>query len=373
MDYLKNVFGKKQIKLLIISAVSVAVGLIVTLICVHFAGSMKAENMAARWSDDNDYAQVSIFLSELAEFKEEKALSLSYNIEKKLKEDSISADENARLWFYGYSTLGKVSVASKTGNVNLKAIGVGGDFFLFHPLTMISGSVFSSENVNSDLAIVDRDTAFSLFGSTDIVGQAIEINGSRHIINGVIDRDEGRLNRLAGNDGPIIYLSYASMKDFGYEYINMYEALIPNPITHYALDLAESNVAVEQNYYEAIENTGRFHYTHLLKNATKFGTRSMNSKGIIYPYWENMARGMEDYLTPLAVLGFVAFLFPAVVVVYIVIRLWRLRPIHREDIKDYIERLIEKARKKRQDKRAASENTPKKEKKKKEKKDEESK
>ena len=94
MDYLKNVFGKKQIKLLIISAVSVAVGLIVTLICVHFAGSMKAENMAARWSDDNDYAQVSIFLSELAEFKEENALSLSYNIEKKLKEDSISSDDD---------------------------------------------------------------------------------------------------------------------------------------------------------------------------------------------------------------------------------------------------------------------------------------
>lgn len=372
MDYLKNVFGKKQIKLLIISAVSALVGLVITLICLHFASSMKAENMASRWSDDNDYAQVSIFLSELAEFNEENALRLSYSVDKKLKEDSISAAENARVWVYGYSTLGKVSVASKTGNVNVKAIGVGGDFFLFHPLKMITGSYFSSENVNSDLAIIDRDTAFALFGSTDVVGQAIEINGSRHIINGVIDRDAGRLNRLAGNDEPIIYLSYETMKGFGYEYLNMYEALIPNPISHYALDLAENNVSVEKNYYEAIENTGRFYYTHLLKNATKFGTRSMNSKGIIYPYWENMARGMEDYLTPLAVIGVAAFIFPAIIACYIVIRLWRLRPIHREDIKDYIERLIEKARRKRQDKHSASEKTPKKEKKNKGKKDEKS-
>lgn len=45
---------------------------------------------------------------------------------------------------------------------------------------------------------------------------------------------------------------------------------------------------------EVLENTTRFDFLNLLKQLTQFGTRSMSSKAIIYPYWENMARGYED-------------------------------------------------------------------------------
>lgn len=347
MDYLRNVFGKNQIKLLIIGGISVIAGLIVTLLCVSLSGSLKAENMASRWSDDDNYAQVSVYLSELADFTDRNVNELAFSIERRLKEDSITANENARLWIKAYSSWGKVSVVSKAGNASVKALGVGGDFFLFHPMNIIAGSGFSDDNTNDDLAIIDRETAWTLFGSTDVVGQQIEVNGERIIISGVIDRDEGRLNRLAGNDEPIIYLSYSKMAEFGYEKINMYEALIPNPISNYAYGLISDGLGSDDRYFEIVQNTGRFFFTKLLKNVTKFGTRGMNSKGIVYPYWENMARGMEDYLTPLAVLGFIAFLFPAIVLVYILGRMWKLRPIHKEDIKDYIERLIEKGREKR--------------------------
>lgn len=346
MDYLRNVFGRKQIKFLIISGISLLIGLIIVLVGVRLSKGMKAENLASRWGDESDFSQVSVFLSELAEYNENSVKSLAYNTERKLKEDSITAEKDARVFIYAYSAIGKVSITSETASLSAKAIGVGGDFFLFHPLDLITGSAFDSQNINDDLIVIDRETAFSLFGSVDVVGMTVDINGRPYIVSGVVERDKGRLNRLAGNDEAIVYLSYSSSKGDGL-HINMYETLMPNPISNYAKDVVKQYVGADEKYYEIVENTGRFHYTNLLVNATKFGTRSMNSKGIVYPYWENMARGMEDYLTPLAVLGLILFAIPAFCVLYMVVRLWKLRTIHFANIKDFFERLGEKSRENR--------------------------
>jgi len=351
MDYLKNVFGKKQIRFLIISGISLIAGLLVLFIGIKLSQSLKAENMAERWGDSKEFTQVSVFYSELAGIDENVIKSLAYGCENKLKEDSITANDGARLMVYAYSAIGKINISSNTVSKSVKAIGVGGDFFLFHPVELIYGSVFSGDNLNDDLVVIDRETSFYLFGSTDVVGQIVEINGTPFVISGVIERDSGRLNRLAGNSDPIVYLSYSAVKDAGM-HINMFEVLMPNPVTGYAKNYISDNAASDEQYCEVVENTGRFYFTKLLKNATKYGTRSMNSKGIVYPYWENMARGMEDYLTPLAVAGLVLFLIPAFCVIYTIGRMWKFRTIRGAEIKDFIERLIEKSREKRNRKKA---------------------
>lgn len=350
MDYLRNVFGRKQIKFLIISGISLLVGLIIVLVGLKLSKGMVAESMASRWGDEKDFSQISVYLSELAEYDENSIMGLAYNTEKKLKDDSITAEANARLFIYAYSSIGKVNITSQTATLSAKAIGVGGDFFLFHPLDLITGSTFDSQNINNDLIVIDRETAYALFGSIDVVGMSVQINGRPYIVSGVVERDKGRLNKLAGNDESIVYLSFSSVSGEGM-HINMYETLMPNPISNYAKEAVNGFVGVDEKYYEIVENTGRFHFTKLLKKATEYGTRSMNSKGIVYPYWENMARGMEDYLTPLAVLGVILFVIPALCVLYVLLRLWKLRTIHIENIKDYFERLAEKAREQKKKKK----------------------
>ena len=43
-----------------------------------------------------------------------------------------------------------------------------------------------------------------------------------------------------------------------------------------------------------VENSSRFQALSMLKIIQQFGTRSMSFKEIVFPYWENVARGYED-------------------------------------------------------------------------------
>jgi len=346
MDYLRKVFGKIQIKLGIIGGASLLVAIILTIISVCLSNGMKSEQMAKRWSDDNSFSQVSCYFSELSGFNEDNIKELTYKLENKLTQDSISnMNQNARLWLNAYSATGEISIRSKNGKATLKAIGVGGDFFLFHPLKLINGSCFDTSSVMDDLIVIDHETAWTLFGSTDVVGQEVMINGVRHIISGVIERDKGKLNNKAGNNESTVYMSLSSLQKNGTStYINMYEVLMPNPLTGYVKGALKDNLSISESRYELVENTGRFHFTKLLANVKNFGTRGMNSKAIVYPYWENMARGLEDYLTPVTVIATILYVIPSVLLFLLLIRMWKKRTIHKEDIKDMLERYIEKRR-----------------------------
>ena len=133
MEYLRSVFGKKQLKLAVAGAVSLLLAFILTLIGKHVAEGMDAERMAERWSKTGSFAQVSCFFSEFSGFTEDSVKELNYNLEQKFTEDSLSANKNARLWLNAYSAGGEVYAESPVSSGSFKAVGVGGDYFLFHP------------------------------------------------------------------------------------------------------------------------------------------------------------------------------------------------------------------------------------------------
>ena len=292
MEYLKTVFTKVYIRLLIAAGICVVAGLILVAVGVHFSSKLTDQQLSERWGDKKDFAQISVFFSELAGFNEQGAEQLKHNIEKKLKEASIASEtESARVWLGAYSANGKVLVASKRNSVDVKAIGVEGDYFDFHPLELLSGSYINSNYVMKDLVLLDEYTAFNLFGSNDIVGQIIEVGGVTHVVGGVYRNRESRLDKLSGNDEPTIYMSYEALAKNGtVSYINTYEALLPNPVSSFAFNIVKESLTTDDKRYEILENSGRFKWTNLLKFIPKYGTRGMNSRGVIYPFWENMAR-----------------------------------------------------------------------------------
>ncbi len=346
MRYLKSVFTKKQIKVLISGFISLVLGLVLLLIGVKVSSKLDTQNLSKRWADDNSYAQISAFMSELADFDETSVKQLNYNIDRQLDTDSIiAASQNARLWVYAYSAKGEATIASKEASRSVTVYGVGGDFFLFHPYTLLSGSYFDSDAVMKDMVVMDRGTAWALFGSSDVVGQCVTVNGVECVISGVVDLEDSKFNEAAGNTGATIFVSYESLTEHGGNvYINCYETLLPNPISDYAYNLVSNQMPVSKNRVEIIENSGRYNWVSLLKVVKAFGTRSMTTKSIVFPYWENIARGTEDCLAPLVVFAIVFFLYPSVVLFLLIIRMIKKRTVHYSDLKNYIERLIEKRR-----------------------------
>lgn len=257
---------------------------------------MYSQQMASRWSKGG-YSQISCFISDKEAITEDRINNYHHIFEKALVEDSIYLEGEKQV-VSCYSARGSISIRNDNNNVEVKAIGVGGDFFLYHPIKLLKGSYYGQEEVMDDYIIVDEDVAWQLFGSSNIDGMKVYIGEVPHIIKGVVRRDTGRLNDYAGNNKGTVYVSYNTLKKYGdCKEINTFEVTLPNPVKSYAFNLVKEKVDIDEENIEIVENTERFDIDSLLKIIADFGSRSMNSKEIVYPYWENTARGYEDVFT----------------------------------------------------------------------------
>ncbi len=326
----------------------------------HVVRSLTDQQMAGRWSDEGGVAQVSCFLSADAGLTPEGIAALEHSLDAALTEVSVTPpNEKARLWVDSYSARGKVTVQGQQSKVEVNAIGVGGDFFLFHPLELLSGSYFSGSDLMQDHIILDQDSAWQLFGSYDVEGMQVMIGNVPHIVSGVIRREESKMNKMAGNGESTVYLSYDSLTRYGNsQNISAYEVVMPNPISAFALSAVRKNIGVDEAELEAGDNSKRFTLLSLLTVLKDFSYRSMNEKAIVYPYWENIARGWEDILAMVLVLRILFLLIPAVLLVILLVSMWRHRRWRFADLRDRFEDWMERRRLKRAQ-------TPKKEKKKK--------
>ena len=340
----------RQIALFISGVISVLIGLVIMGCGLRTVSGLEDQNMAERWSDEKDVAQVSCFFSREAGISEDSILSFEYNLTKALEEASIvstSENESARLWADAYSASGKVYIESDRAGLELSAVGIGGDFFLFHPLKLETGSYFSGSDLMQDYVILDEDAAWQLFGSNDIVGQIVYISKIPHLVAGVVERPEGRMEDAAGLSSSIVYVSYETLSKYGTDYgINTYELVMPNPVSGYAKTYVMENIGVSENEVEVVENTSRYELIPLFKQLAQFGTRSMSSKAIIYPYWENIARGYEDILMLLLLIAVLFFLYPTVLLVVALRCAWKRRTWTAKSLwhkfTDKVERLREK-------------------------------
>ncbi len=345
----------KKIVLGISGGVSFLIFLILLFVSRSLGEAQESQTMAERWSDKKDVAQVSCFFSVNAGITEDRIIDFEHSVDGALTEASViqeSENPSARLWADAYSADGQVTLSSDKSTLSADAIGIGGDFFLFHPLKLLSGSYFSGNDLMQDYCIIDQDAAWQLFGSNNVAGMTVKIGGIPHIIAGVVERPSGRLEESAGLEGTLVYVSYQTLDELGScNGLNHYEIIMPNPVTGFAEKLVREKLGTSEKETEVLENTSRYSFASRLKKITEFGTRSMNGRAIIYPYWENIARGYEDIL---AVITLFELLFLLYVIVLALVSFgiwwkhkgWTLRSAWLF-VKDKAERAVEKHRAKR--------------------------
>ncbi len=303
--------------------------LILYLSAGHMAAGQLSQQMAERWSDEKDAAQISCFLAVDAGLDTEQIEAFRHGVDDALQEATIVQDSphaGARLWADAYSAAGKVTIVSDNGSATVQAIGAGGDFFQFHPLRLLDGAYFSESSLNQDYCILDEITAWQLFGSPYVSGKTVLIGGQPHMIAGVVKHEEGRLEAAAGLEGALVYVTYQSLQAYGSGgNINHYEIVMPNPVENYAYNYVSEKLGVSADKYEIVENTTRFELLKLFEVWKGFGTRAMNGKAIIYPYWENMARGCEDIITLLTFIALLLFLYPLILFLLFARGCWKRR------------------------------------------------
>ncbi len=353
----------KKLVLGISGGISFLVFLILLFVINHIIGAQDAQQMAERWSETGNAAQVSCFFAAGSDTTEDTILMFEHGIDSALTEASVvqeSENPGARLWTDAYSADGKITLTNNKSSVSADAIGIGGDFFLFHPLRLLNGAYFSGNDLMQDYCVIDEDAAWQLFGSSDVAGMTVYIAGIPHIVTGVVERPAGRLAESAGLDGTLVYVSLETLENLGTSYgINHYEIVMPDPVTGFAYNHVKENLGSDEKAAEVVENSTRYSLLSRLKLIGQFGTRSMNGKGIIYPYWENIARGYEDILTVLTLLSLILLLYPAVLLLAAFVIWWRHKGWTLRDArlmgKDKLERLLERMRARRLSKKKAEE------------------
>ncbi len=349
----------KKIVLGISGGISFLIFLILLVTTNYLGSSQSSQGAAGRWSSDGGASQVSCFFSVDAGVTEDRIIEFEHTVDSALTEASVlqeSENPGARLWADAYSADGQVTISSDKASLSADAIGIGGDFFLFHPLKLLYGSYFSGNDLMQDYCVIDEDAAWQLFGSNDVAGMMVTISGIPHIVTGVVERPSGRLEEAAGLDSTVVYVSYRTLTELGESNgINHYEIVMPNPITGFAVNYIREQLGADERETEVVENTTRYSLVTRLKMLTQFGTRSMNGKAIIYPYWENIARGYEDILALLTLFELLFLLYPVILGLVFFCIWWKHKGWTMKDVwnklKDLAERRVEKLRENRKRKK----------------------
>ncbi|MDD6202128.1 MAG: ABC transporter permease [Lachnospiraceae bacterium] len=332
-DFIRNLSARQKKGLLAI-IIAFTLFTVLTIAVKVTENSLYDQKAAKRWSLDGGYAQISCFFPTSYLTDDYYFLNLYHTIEAALTEASMQPQqEGAKLFVDAYSTTGSITVSSQTASVTIQAVGVSPNFFRFHPLSLIDGAYFDENMIMQDGILLDEDAAWQLFGSNDIVGMQVMIGNIPYYVRGVVDRSSGHFEETAGLDKSVCYVSADTLQRLGQiEGSYTYEIVLPNPVDGFAMQMVTTALKDDENKIDVIENSKRFRTMPLLLDIKDFGIRSMSRKGIIYPYWENIARAYEDIFAVCLFFRMIALVTALVLIGIYLVGRWKRRTFTIKDL-----------------------------------------
>lgn len=285
---------------------------------------LDSQKVAERWQGENElaFSQVSCYIPVDEKISLDDVYAFRYAILAKLKEAALDTEGTDGLFVDAWCTTGKVNVSTSLGKGDVSVTAVGGSFFDFHPILLKSGSYITENDLMKDRVLLDEETAWMLFGGTDLQGMELKVNGVPFVVAGVIEREDDFASRKAYTAGMGIYMSYDAYVQLAEGAgINCYELVMAEPVDGFVLSFVKEKFPIGSG--EIVDNTNRYSFGSLTKLIGQFGSRSMQTLGVIYPYWENAARCTEDWCTLFMFLGLAATVLPVVTVIVIIVRYLR--------------------------------------------------
>lgn len=181
------------------------------------------------------------------------------------------------------SASGYLNVQSDRGTFPLQAIGVGGDFFLFHPFRLRYGSLMDIPAGNG--IVVNDRAAWLLFGGLDVVGLPVRIGVDAYVVSGVVSLENDRGSQAAlGSTDCMIFVPFPLL-DTG---VTCCEVVLPEPVKGYGEALVAS-----LGVGDTVNNSARFTAPAIWDAIRALPKYNMVKSSAPLPYWENAARNTE--------------------------------------------------------------------------------
>ncbi|MCR4763224.1 MAG: ABC transporter permease [Lachnospiraceae bacterium] len=288
------------------------------------------------WSENGENAsQISVFYPYDNQADYDRIRELEYNIRRKTEELAEKEEQKDAADFVTcMSAEGSVELLREDSRQSVKAhaIATHGDFFRFHPVKLLSGNLYSQDALMPDQILIDENLAWQLFGSFEIAGRGVMIGGVRHTIAGVFSVPKrGMIEKQAGIPDNLCFLSlesfcqYLDPKAKKLTGIGTWEIVMPNPVKNFAVNLIREQVKADRETIWVVENSARFEPPALRKNMRDLFARGMQSKPVIYPWWENIAIGYANVFSLLYGIQVAFTVFGTAVGAVLIVNAWRKR------------------------------------------------
>lgn len=290
-----------------------------------------------RGTAETRYVQLSLYPKEEKHLTPDGMMAVKNALEASLTADGISPRGSYLLVGSGETavTLARES-AMADGMTSIKTTDATatvyfGSWFGLHPTVPQRGGFVDAGETGQGYCVIDEYTAARLFGSVDVCGLDITVNGFMYTVTAVVPADRGTYSGYYGYT-PRVWLLYDSpaMLSARLTFTSL-EAVLPSTTTGRArsifLDAAKSYYDDEG---EVVENTGRYTPARLYQKV-KGLTKMAVAEGDTYPYYENISRIRETKCAMILVFEAVCWM-GAAVLFGVLLYIW-LHPLikrHRE-------------------------------------------
>jgi hypothetical protein len=134
---------------------SLCAGLLSALCMWIFAslgGKLQSQKAAERFRGESDqrFAQVSCFFPTGEGIAVTDIYTFRQTLDTAFKESSLEPPENGSLYADAYSASAEFTVKGERGSATVPVVGIGGDYFLFHPLYLRSGGYIYDDDLMHD-------------------------------------------------------------------------------------------------------------------------------------------------------------------------------------------------------------------------------
>ncbi len=320
----------------IINRIVIAVNSAVLAVCAVLYGCIHslqteytADNAKQLWDNElYSYSQVSVFLTPGEGIDDMTVYGIRKQIDGKLKEGTAANKdklEKGRLWIDCASGESTLTVSGNMGSCEVIATGTFGDYFLFHPERLVSGSYYTEDDVNYDRIVIDKTCSWQLFGAVDTAGMPVTIGNKVYYVAAVTEIPEDKDDITAYGSIPRIYMPYETLRGINSGAVmTSYEVCMPNVVRDYALTVITELSIGSENSTAIIDQSSRFGIIRLFQGFGKISENAMIRTNLAYPWYENRIRGAEIIAQIIAGPLVYMMIIPAVSLVYAIYMICRL-------------------------------------------------
>lgn len=306
--------------------------------------TLSDQRAAQRWqTEEKPYAQATVFLTEDNGIPQDSISGIRLTVENALTAGGVASDEHP--WLYAFSRTEQAVLKNGIASSNVEMTLISGDYFAIHPMNIRNGWYLDESEIMRDRIVLDRQTAWDLFYSDNVVGQFLEWNGQRYMVAAVVDIPSGKYNDMASEGTQRAWVFADSPGADVTRGFTCVEMVLPQPVDNFAVSTMKS--ALDAYLPEGtvpVDNTGRFSLVNRWNALRTISTRWISSQAIAYPYYENAARLTENHLA-LRLIPEAFFLFiPLVSVLIWLYLLNKKRTWGLHSIRDAIDRAVERKR-----------------------------